>query len=637
MTTYISNFGIENFRVFKDHTHFEFAPITILVGPNGSGKSSLAKALSIASDISSIAFDEHDKISLRRVGEQNILKNSQHLDYFSSVKSFNSKDQLIHLHFRCPQLHENMDYSPILRGAVFSVRLAYAADTRSRFLPNSSLEELSIKADVENEESIEVLSFSRRNRFSDLKINWKFFYGRYLELFKQREAYNLENPKPRGKKAKLSDLVKDPFFLFNKQLEGTQRFQINHQFLKLSATIKPDNSSADSVEDILSDVLERLHLKSKSSFGHFSEEELFAILTDRLESFIKSDDFITVSSTAFDCLDLIIDQNVTMILSDQLYRIYASFNPNKINISNEEWLLKSFLFRTSFVANQNGEAARVFFKNFVLGPICQIIKHAIRPHQFLNFQSPYRGEAPRRFILKQTSTNRTDLNKLLAVFIQLDKETRKQIEKSLQSLVGVDGFGVADRVVIRPSRDINDSVFIEIIRGNNRINLADEAFGIRAIIQILLLIALSDDKLIAGLKKYQVEGEPWANLSYQGTFLIEEPESNLHPALQSKLADLFVEASKAFNTQFIIETHSEYLIRKLQFLTAKKEISPEDTVIYYFYPPDHPDVVSGREPQVKKINIRADGSLTGEFGSGFFDEADNIALELFLLKKSQEN
>jgi len=47
MRTHINNFGIENFRVFKDHTHFEFAPITVLVGPNGSGKSSLTKGLEL--------------------------------------------------------------------------------------------------------------------------------------------------------------------------------------------------------------------------------------------------------------------------------------------------------------------------------------------------------------------------------------------------------------------------------------------------------------------------------------------------------------------------------------------------------------------------------------------------------------
>jgi predicted ATPase len=115
---------------------------------------------------------------------------------------------------------------------------------------------------------------------------------------------------------------------------------------------------------------------------------------------------------------------------------------------------------------------------------------------------------------------------------------------------------------------------------------------------------------------------------------IEEPESNLHPALQSKLADMFIDAARTFNTQFIIETHSEYLIRKLQYFTAKGEIKTEDTAIYYFYPPD--DVPPGEE-QVKRIDIQEDGSLTDDFGTGFFDEADKIAMSIWNMNKSQKN
>ncbi len=118
--------------------------------------------------------------------------------------------------------------------------------------------------------------------------------------------------------------------------------------------------------------------------------------------------------------------------------------------------------------------------------------------------------------------------------------------------------------------------------------------------------------------------------------IIEEPEANLHPALQSLLADFFVDASELFNIQFIIETHSEYLIRKLQYLTAKTDnnLNPEDIVIYYF---NHPTEVPKGERQIKQIKIQPDGSLTDDFGAGFFDEADNIALDIFLLKNSQRN
>ncbi|TAD93008.1 MAG: hypothetical protein EAY75_01460, partial [Bacteroidetes bacterium] len=45
MKTHLTHLGLENFRVFKNKTDFDFAPITILTGTNSSGKSSLISAM----------------------------------------------------------------------------------------------------------------------------------------------------------------------------------------------------------------------------------------------------------------------------------------------------------------------------------------------------------------------------------------------------------------------------------------------------------------------------------------------------------------------------------------------------------------------------------------------------------------
>jgi predicted ATPase len=118
--------------------------------------------------------------------------------------------------------------------------------------------------------------------------------------------------------------------------------------------------------------------------------------------------------------------------------------------------------------------------------------------------------------------------------------------------------------------------------------------------------------------------------------ILEEPESNLHPKFQSMLADFLVSVADAFEIQFIIETHSEYLIRKLQYLTAKGKLKPTDSVIYYFHEPNNVPV---GQKQVKKIEIQEDGSLSADFGPGFFDEAAQWELELLRLKnqKSRNN
>jgi predicted ATP-dependent endonuclease of OLD family len=174
----------------------------------------------------------------------------------------------------------------------------------------------------------------------------------------------------------------------------------------------------------------------------------------------------------------------------------------------------------------------------------------------------------------------------------------------------------------KPYHKKMEGVIIKITKNDNVYELSDLGFGASQIVTILLTIVTNFYE--------NIETDYRASLTYA----IEEPETNLHPKLQSKLADLFVEAIKKFRCQFIIETHSEYLIRKLQYLTAKKTLKPEDTVIYYFTEPEK--VTEGRK-QVERINILEDGNLDNDFGPGFFDEATNLKFDLLRLKNTQKN
>lgn len=103
---------------------------------------------------------------------------------------------------------------------------------------------------------------------------------------------------------------------------------------------------------------------------------------------------------------------------------------------------------------------------------------------------------------------------------------------------------------------------------------------------------------------------------------IEEPEISLHPSLQSKLADVFKLAMQN-NIQTVLETHSEYMIRKFQILVKRGELKPEDIIIYYLNPNDEKE-------RIYPIRILENGLLDRPFGQGFFDEADDLAFDLFL-------
>lgn len=63
--------------------------------------------------------------------------------------------------------------------------------------------------------------------------------------------------------------------------------------------------------------------------------------------------------------------------------------------------------------------------------------------------------------------------------------------------------------------------------------------------------------------------------------IVEEPESHLHPLAQAKLAELLASVSAARGVQFIIETHSEHLFRRMQTLMARQQVQPSQAAMYF--------------------------------------------------------
>ena len=170
--------------------------------------------------------------------------------------------------------------------------------------------------------------------------------------------------------------------------------------------------------------------------------------------------------------------------------------------------------------------------------------------------------------------------------------------------------------------------------------LADEGYGVTQLVSILLQIETSimeaktnRTTIFKSFSTYDGSEEKLKPT----VIAVEEPEIHLHPRYQSMLADMFVDAYKTYNVRFVIETHSEYLIRKLQTIVAsnlknnEKGVSANDVSINYLYSPN-PDERPKNEKQVKRINIKDDGCLKEPFGSGFFDEADNLSMDLLTIK-----
>ena len=206
----------------------------------------------------------------------------------------------------------------------------------------------------------------------------------------------------------------------------------------------------------------------------------------------------------------------------------------------------------------------------------------------------------------------------------------------------VNNLEIADDVVFELTKE-GSGVFIYLVNDNEQTLLADLGYGITQVLSMLLKIELS---ILTNFEPYKNFSTTLSSSTVLGadaffnanvynnkeqTITIEEPEANLHPKLQSRLADMFMEANELYNINFILETHSEYLIRKLQYLVANPEhnAKSEDISIYYMY---HPDKIPEGQTQVVDLEIRPDGLLKKDFGEGFFDEASSWTFELLKLQ-----
>jgi len=104
--------------------------------------------------------------------------------------------------------------------------------------------------------------------------------------------------------------------------------------------------------------------------------------------------------------------------------------------------------------------------------------------------------------------------------------------------------------------------------------------------------------------------------------IIENPESHLHPAGQSKIAELCAIASSC-GVQIIIETHSDHFLNGIRVATKKQILKSEDTNIYYFRKEKNE-----LETKIDKLSIDSEGKINEDWPKGFFDEYENLLDEL---------
>jgi len=99
------------------------------------------------------------------------------------------------------------------------------------------------------------------------------------------------------------------------------------------------------------------------------------------------------------------------------------------------------------------------------------------------------------------------------------------------------------------------------------------------------------------------------------TFILEEPEKHLHPSVQGNLIELLHTYSRSNNLRFIIETHSEHFILRLQKLLRQKKLNSMEIAINYIFLDE-----KGEGSKVDFMEIDNNGEFKNSWRHGFFTE-----------------
>ena len=214
--------------------------------------------------------------------------------------------------------------------------------------------------------------------------------------------------------------------------------------------------------------------------------------------------------------------------------------------------------------------------------------------------APIRSKPQRTYDpLTETKTPEgSDIPMFLMRLNRTGDKTERQIKKALADFG--EQSGLFNAVDVKPyGKGMNEPFQLQVkIRGVNA-NILDVGYGVSQLLPILVRIFTAQSPTY---------------------FLLQQPEVHLHPRGQAELASLFITSISKQERKFIIETHSDYMVKRARIEIRNKNINPDDVALVYF------------EPEGNKINVHNIGfddvgnmlNTPDSYQQFFLDESDRF-------------
>jgi predicted ATPase len=175
----------------------------------------------------------------------------------------------------------------------------------------------------------------------------------------------------------------------------------------------------------------------------------------------------------------------------------------------------------------------------------------------------------------------------------------RQKTKSMQALVAerLKSMGLITDFEVKPVSGKVHEVLVTTAPKLPKVKLTDVGFGVSQVLPVIVECFYVPPGSIV---------------------IFEQPEIHLHPKVQADLADLLIDAVKARegralrNCQFIVESHSEHFLRRLQRRVAEEALPASDVALYFVTSRDG-------EAQLQVLDVDPYGNIKN-WPEGFFGD-----------------
>lgn len=214
--------------------------------------------------------------------------------------------------------------------------------------------------------------------------------------------------------------------------------------------------------------------------------------------------------------------------------------------------IKAYFQNASFLSDLVLEFENLFSNIYYLGPLREYPK---RRYTWAGSQPSDMGIKGEK-VIDAILSSRERGEKISPGYKKRKLSVEEYVAKWLSDLGLIHSFRVEQ---ITPDSNLY-SVKVKKTPDSSEVYITDVGFGVSQILPVIALCYYVPDHSI---------------------IIIEQPEIHLHPRVQSELADVFIDAIKVKKIQIILESHSEYLLKRLQLRIAQEKLDNSSVSLYF--------------------------------------------------------